>query len=73
MNPQDQMAWVRLAILAQEGGIWMDASMIVTRSLNFIHEKQQEFQSEGLLFFMDHFIKEPAHPFFETFMVAAGM
>ena len=72
MDPEDQTSWVRLAILAQEGGIWMDPSMIVTRPLTFIHEKQQELQSEGLLFFMDHFIVEPAYPFFEKFMVAAG-
>lgn len=73
MEPSEQSAWVRLAILYEEGGIWIDLGMIITRPIRFLHDKQQELGSEGVMFFMDHFIIEPAYPFFEKFMIAAGM
>jgi mannosyltransferase OCH1-like enzyme len=50
---QFQADWIRLAILSQEGGIWMDASMIVTGPLKYIHQLQEREESEGVLYYLE--------------------
>lgn len=72
MSPEEKMDWIRLATLAEHGGFFIEPSMIITGSLRFIHSKQQDWKSEGVLFFMDKFIEDPSHLVFESFFIAAG-
>ncbi len=46
-----QADWVRLALLKQHGGIWMDASSVMTRSPIWAQQIQQHQKVDGVLFF----------------------
>lgn len=45
-SPQRISDFIRLSILKKTGGIWMDASIYLNKSLDWIHHKQYETQSE---------------------------
>ncbi|KAI8838375.1 hypothetical protein BC829DRAFT_404561, partial [Chytridium lagenaria] len=47
---QQRANWVRLAILMEQGGFWIDASTILTGSLDPIIDRQQELSSEATYF-----------------------
>ena len=50
---QHQADWVRLALLHQHGGIWLDSSIFLTCSLDWMIEQQSEATSEYLGFSID--------------------
>ncbi|KAJ3301608.1 hypothetical protein HDV03_000645 [Kappamyces sp. JEL0829] len=66
-----QADWVKLAILAQEGGVWVDASFIMTDSIDSVLQIQQDEQTEGMQFFMDYFTSDVSYPYFENWFIAA--
>lgn len=68
-----QADWVRLAILAQNGGIWVDSSFIMTRSVDDFLSIQEQEDTDGFQFFLDYFTVDPAFPYFENWFIAAGM
>jgi hypothetical protein len=57
-NPAHYSDMVRIHILAKNGGIWCDASVICLRSFNWINELQNEEQSEFVGFYIDSFAKK---------------
>jgi mannosyltransferase OCH1-like enzyme len=61
--------YVRLAILKRYGGIWMDASCLMTQSLDWIHKKSP---GKDLVAFY-HWSTRPGHkhPIVESFFLAA--
>jgi hypothetical protein len=50
---QFQSDWVRYAVLAEHGGIWIDASTILTQSLDWLHFRQQAEQVEHVFYYLD--------------------
>ncbi|KAI8843012.1 hypothetical protein BC829DRAFT_401369 [Chytridium lagenaria] len=44
--------WVRVAVLQEQGGIWMDASIMLTGSMDKILENQEKNQAEELVYLM---------------------
>ncbi|KAJ3099305.1 hypothetical protein HDU97_003279 [Phlyctochytrium planicorne] len=70
MDVRFKSDWVRLAVLMEQGGIWMDASIIVTGSLNVIHEQQQGNRSEAFGFYLTSFTLNKEVPVFESWFIA---
>ncbi|KAI8831849.1 hypothetical protein BC829DRAFT_409301 [Chytridium lagenaria] len=70
MDVRYRSDWVRLAVLSEQGGIWMDASTIVTGSLETIHRKQQKSRSEAFGYYRRAFTTNPSEPVFESFFIA---
>ncbi|KAI8852453.1 nucleotide-diphospho-sugar transferase [Chytridium lagenaria] len=58
--------WVRLAILAEQGGIWMDATIIVTSPLTWLPK------CDSFLFHLDKFTNNPKHPVIEPWFIATA-
>ena len=66
-----QADWIRLAVLLQKGGFWVDASFIMLHSLDKIHSIQQQDQSEGFQFYIEKFTKLDKYPVLENWFIAA--
>jgi hypothetical protein len=50
VSSQARSDWIRLAVLKEHGGIWMDASTVVTGDLAYIHMRQESEKTEGFMF-----------------------
>ncbi|KAI8838371.1 hypothetical protein BC829DRAFT_40001 [Chytridium lagenaria] len=59
---QQKANWVRLAILSEHGGFWIDASTIITGSLDYILDRQRHQQTEAFAFYLDYFTLNKAIP-----------
>jgi hypothetical protein len=71
LPPFRQADWLRLQLLARHGGIWIDASTLLTQSLEWVHTLQAERGSEYLGFFIDRFTTRPDQPIVENWFMAA--
>jgi hypothetical protein len=70
-SPQRQSDWVRLALLSRHGGIWLDATTLVFRSLNFVHEIQQQHALDFVGYFNRDKTHNAAFPMVENWFLAA--
>ncbi len=50
-----QSDWIRLALLARHGGVWLDASIFLTRPLDWVLEQQQAWQTEFAGYYLDRY------------------
>jgi len=71
LPPFRQADWLRLQLLAKHGGIWIDASTLLTQSLNWVHHLQAERGSEYIGFYIDRFSTRPDQPVIENWFMAA--
>jgi Capsular polysaccharide synthesis protein len=71
ISHQYQADWVRLAILMKNGGIWVDASFIMTTSIQPLLDIRSREGTEGFQFFMDKFTSHVDRPYFENWFIAA--
>jgi len=71
---KDSMARVsdilRLHALAEHGGIWMDATMLCTTSLSWVHSIQVAKQVEYVGFYISSFTNNMKYPIFESWFFA---
>lgn len=63
--------WVRLELLHRHGGIWLDASTILTESLDWVLEQQQRTQADLVGYYLDRYTSDPACPVVESWFMAA--
>lgn len=66
-----QADWLRLQLLAQHGGFWIDASALLCESLDWAHQLQQQSQAEFVGFYIDRFTTRPEQPIVENWFMAA--
>ncbi len=66
-----QADWLRLQLLARHGGIWMDASTLLTDSLAWVHTLQAEHQASFVGFFIDRYTQAAERPMVENWFLAA--
>jgi len=71
LPPFRQADWLRLQLLAKHGGIWIDASTLLTQSLDWVHHLQAERGSEYIGFYIDRFTTRPDQPIIENWFMAA--
>jgi len=71
LPPFRQADWLRLHLLAQHGGIWIDASTLLTQNLNWVHALQAEQGAEFVGFYIDRFTTRPEQPMVENWFMAA--
>lgn len=63
--------WLRLMLLHEHGGIWLDASTILTRPLDWVLQAQQEQKTECLGLYMDALTRDARYPVVEIGLLAA--
>lgn len=70
-NPTVVEHWMRLAVLKEHGGIWLDSPIILTRSLSFIHDIQHSDTSEGFAYYLANHTLNTNLPYYEPFVLAS--
>jgi hypothetical protein len=71
LPPFRQADWLRLKLLEQYGGIWIDASSLLSQDLNWVHQLQAEKSSEYVGFYIDRFTTRENEPIIENWFMAA--
>lgn len=66
-----QADWLRLQLLALHGGIWIDASTLLTRDLDWVHELQATYQAEYVGYYIDRYTSRTDLPVIENWFMAA--
>lgn len=61
LPPARRSDWLRLYLLARHGGVWIDASSILTESLDWIVDAQADSRAEYLGYYLEGF-SMPGHP-----------
>ncbi|WAC41235.1 glycosyltransferase family 32 protein [Pedobacter sp. SL55] len=62
---------VRLMLLEQHGGIYLDATVLLSKPLNWALELQQKDCSEAVLYYADENTRDEKFPMVETWFIAA--
>lgn len=66
-----QADWLRLQLLMRYGGIWIDASTILTQDLSWAHRLQQQHNTEYTGFYINAFTTRIEQPIVENWFMAA--
>lgn len=66
-----QADWLRIQLLARHGGIWMDASMLLSRDLGWLHEARTRHAAEYVGFYIDRYTTRPELPIVENWFMAS--
>lgn len=69
LTPQRQADWIRCAVLKEHGGIWLDASIILTESLNWL--VNFTFNKEGFLYYNKSHTINSLYPIVENWFIAS--
>lgn len=72
LPPYRQADWLRIQLLATHGGIWLDASSLLTRDLDWLHATQQRERLAYVGFWIDRYTTQPATPLIENWCMAAA-
>lgn len=70
-SPARQSDWLRLYLLHRHGGIWLDASIILTRSLDWMLHAQQADSADYLGFYLQRYTTRPQCPVIDSWAMAA--
>ena len=62
---------IRLALLYRYGGIWMDATIVLQDSLDWIHDVRTANQQEFIGYYSDNGMSDNNYPVVETYFMAA--
>lgn len=63
--------WLRLALLQRYGGIWLDASLFLTDTLDWVQESQRIGRAGYVGFYIDKFTTDHSRPVVENWFMAA--
>ena len=66
LTPQRQSDWLRIERLKTHGGIWLDASIILTESLDWV-----QGNGEALLFYQKGMTSDQNFPMYESWFMAS--
>jgi hypothetical protein len=66
-----QADWLRIQLLARHGGIWMDASMLLSRDLAWLHETRRRRAADYVGFYIDRYTTRPELPIVENWLMAS--
>lgn len=70
-SPTRRADWLRLELLLRYGGIWLDASSILTQPLDWVTKLQEEAQSDFIGYYLARFTSDAARPVVENWFLAA--
>ena len=66
-----QADWLRIQLLARHGGLWMDASMLLSRSLSWLHEARARHAAEYVGFYIARYSTRPELPIVKNWFMAS--
>lgn len=68
---QAQTDFMRLWLLKEHGGVWMDISIVLNQSINPIYDECVSQKSELGGFFAEHLTSNPEYPVFDSWFIMA--
>ena len=71
LTKQHQADFIRIWLLKEYGGTWMDISIVLNQSLNKLYNESVAMQAECAGFYLDGFTTNPAYPVFENWFIMA--
>ena len=71
MPAHRQADWLRIQLLARHGGVWMDASMLLSRDLGWLHETHKRRAADCVGFYIDRYTTQPEQPVVVHWMMAS--
>jgi hypothetical protein len=66
-----QADWLRIHLLARHGGIWMDASTLLSRDLGWLHAARDRSRAEYVGFYIGRYSTRPELPLIENWFMAS--
>ena len=66
-----QSDWLRVQLLARHGGVWMDASMLLSRDLGWLHATRHARAADYVGFYIDRYTNQPKLPIVENWLMAS--
>lgn len=63
--------WLRIALVRRYGGFWLDASMFLNQSLEWMREAQQRAKASYVGFYLETYTTSRMHPVIENWCFAA--
>ncbi|MGD9773336.1 glycosyltransferase family 32 protein [Diaphorobacter sp.] len=63
--------WIRLELLRRHGGIWLDASTILTQPLDWVLEEQARTGADFVGYYLQQYTSDPQRPVVENWFMAA--
>ncbi|HST44494.1 MAG TPA: capsular polysaccharide synthesis protein [Luteimonas sp.] len=70
-SPTRRADWLRLEVLRRHGGIWLDASIILTQPLDWVLALQRASRSDFIGYRLALYTADPAWPVVENWFMAA--
>lgn len=64
--------YIRLDLLRQYGGVWIDASMLLTENLDWIFTLENDYHPDIIGFYSDFFSNDLEYPILENWFIAAS-
>jgi len=71
LSKQHQADFIRIWLLKEYGGTWMDISIVLNKSLNDLYDESVATQAECTGFYLDGFTTNQAYPVFENWFIMA--
>gem|GEM_PF-230390 len=71
LAPAKRSDWLRLALLQRYGGIWLDASTLLTAPLDWILAEQQQSAADFVGYWLGRYTTDAACPVVESWLMAA--
>lgn len=71
LTPARQSDWLRLSLLARHGGVWIDASTILTRSPDWLVEAQARSGAQYVGFYLQRYTRREEAPIVDSWCMAA--
>ncbi len=73
LAPYRQADWLRLQLLLRHGGIWMDASTLLTADLGWVQRRRTDLGDRGVVgFYIDRYTRDRAQPLIENWFIAGS-
>lgn len=66
-----QSDWIRLALLARHGGVWLDASIFLTRSLDWVNALHRTQGGHFVGYYLDRYADGSPFPVIDSWFLAA--
>lgn len=66
-----QADWLRIQLLARHGGVWMDASILLARNLDWLHQQRERRAASYVGFYINRYTTRPEQPVVENWLMAA--
>lgn len=72
LHPTKQSDWLRLYLVRQHGGYWLDATTLLTRPLDWMEELRQAQAAEFAGFFLQGYTQDARFPVVESWAFGAA-